>query len=154
MDADVRSAGPGKCPRCGMDLVRGSGDRVEYTLELTLNPRTPRPHERVDLTFKIKDPKTGVPVKRFEVVHEKLFHMFIVSQDLDFFLHDHPVMVEDGTFRYQGSLPKADMYRLLGGDYPTGGTPQLTAKTIFVPGESWRPRHLAPDLYAKHTVNI
>jgi hypothetical protein len=154
MDADVRSAGPGKCPRCGMTLVLGIPDPVEYPLELTLNPRTPRPHERVDLTFKIKDPKTGIPVKRFEVVHEKLFHMFIVSQDLDFFLHDHPVIVEDGTFRYQGSLPKAGMYRLLGDYYPTGGTPQLTAKTIFVPGGSWQPRHLDPDLSAKHTENM
>ena len=76
----------------------------------------------------------GAPVKRFEVVHEKLFHMFIVSQDLDFFLHDHPVMAEDGTFRYQANLPKAGMYRVLADYYPTGGTPQLTAKTIFVPG--------------------
>jgi hypothetical protein len=154
MDADVRSASPGKCPRCGMTLLLGIPDPVEYPLELTLNPRAPKPRERVDLTFKIKDPKTGVPVKRFEVVHEKLFHLFIVSQDLDFFLHDHPVMAEDGTFRYQGSLPKTGMYRLLGDYYPTGGTPQLTAKTLFVPGGNWQPRRPDPDLSAKHTANM
>ncbi len=154
MDADVRSAGPGKCPRCGMTLVLGIPDPVEYPLELTLAPRMPRPAERLHLTFKIKNPKTGTPVKRFEVVHEKLFHMFIVSQDLDFFLHDHPVMAEDGTFRYQGSLPKPGMYRLLGDYYPTGGTPQLTAKTIFLPGGTLGPRHPDPDLSAKHTENM
>jgi len=154
MDPDVRSAGPGKCPRCGMTLVLGIPDPVEYPVDLTLHPRTPRPHQRVDLVFNVKDPKTGAPVHRFEVVHEKLFHLFIVSQDLSFFLHDHPVMMEDGAFRYQGNLPKAGMYRLLADYYPTGGTPQLTAKTIFVPGGLWQPGHADPDLAAKHTENM
>jgi hypothetical protein len=154
MDPDVRSAGPGKCPRCGMSLILGVPDPVEYPLELTLNPRTPKPRERVDLTFKIRDPRTGAPVKRFEVVHEKLFHMFIVSQDLAFFVHDHPVMTENGTFRYQATLPKTGMYRLLGDYYPTGGTPQLTAKTIFVPGGAGPSGHPDPDLSPKHTENM
>ena len=154
MDPDVRSAGPGKCSRCGMILVLGIPDPVEYPLELTLNPRAPKPRERIDLLFKVKDPKTGASVNRFEVVHEKLFHMFIVSQDLDFFLHDHPVMTEEGAFHYQGSLPKAGMYRLLADYYPTKGTPQLTAKTIFVPGGQLRSAHPEPDLAAKHTENM
>jgi hypothetical protein len=154
MDPDVRSAVPGKCPRCGMTLVLGIPDPVEYPLELTLTPRAPRPRERVDLTFKIKDPRTGALINRFEVVHEKLFHMFIVSQDLGFFLHDHPVMTENGTFRYQGSLPKAGMYRLLADYYPAKGTPQLTAKTVFVPGGRWQPAHPEPDLAAKHTETM
>ena len=154
MDRDVRSAVPGKCTRCGMSLVLGIPEPVEYPLDLTLAPRAPKPHERVDLTFKIRDPKTGAPVSRFEVVHEKLFHLFVVSQDLDFFLHDHPVMTQDGAFRYQGSFPKPGMYRLLADYYPTGATPQLTAKTIFVPGGSWNPAHPAPDLASKHTENM
>jgi len=154
MDRDVRSALPGKCTRCGMSLVLGIPDPIEYPLDLTLAPRAPKPHERVDFTFKIKDPKTGAPVSRFEAVHEKLFHLFVVSQDLDFFLHDHPVLRTDGFFRYQGSLPKRGMYRLLADYYPTGATPQLTAKTIFVPGGSWNPAHPAPDLASKHTENM
>lgn len=154
MHPDVRSAGPGKCPRCGMGLVLGIADPVEYPLDLTLSPRTPRPQQRIDLVFKITDPKTGVPARRFEVMHEKLFHMFIVSQDLNFFLHEHPVAKEDGTFRYQGNLPRTGMYRVLADFYPTGGTPQLTAKTIFVPGAGWQPGHPEPDLAAKHTENM
>ena len=42
-----------------------------------------KPGDRVQLTFTIKDPKSGAAVTKFETVHEKLFHMFIVSQDLD-----------------------------------------------------------------------
>jgi hypothetical protein len=154
MHPDVRSAGAGTCPRCGMGLALGIPDPVEYPLDLMLSPRMPRPHEPVDLVFKIKDPKTGAPVNRFEVIHEKRFHMFVVSQGLDFFLHDHPVMAEDGTFRYHGRLPEAGMYRVLADYYPTGGTPQLTAKTIFVPGGRWQPANLDSDLAAKHTANM
>ena len=154
MHPDVRSAGTGQCPRCGMGLVIGIPDPVEYPLDLTLTPRAPKPHQRVELDFRIKDPKTGAPIKRFELIHDKLFHMFIVSQDLNFFVHEHPVASEDGTFRYQGELPKTGMYRVLADYYPTGGTPQLTARTIFAPGGSLQPGHPDPDLAAKHTENM
>lgn len=154
MDKDVRSAGPGKCPRCGMRLVPGIPDPVEYPLDLTLSPRAPKPGGPVDLAFKIRDPKTGAPVTRFETVHEKLFHMFLVSQDLEFFLHDHPVESGDGTFRYPASLPKPGMYRILADYYPSGGTPQLTAKTILVPGGALHPAQLKSDLSPKHTGNL
>src|SRR5262249_21228425 len=109
MDPDVRSAGPGKCSRCGMSLVLGVPESIEYPLALTLTPRVAKPGDRVGLTFQIRDPKKGLPVTRFETVHEKLFHMFIVSQDLEYFLHDHPVLANPGTFRYDGVLPKPGM---------------------------------------------
>ena len=61
--------------------------------------------------------------------------MFVVSQDLNYFLHDHPVYQEGdgGGFRYQTTL-KPGMYRILGDFYPDGATPQLVAKTIILPG--------------------
>jgi heavy metal-binding protein len=154
MDPDVRSAEPGKCRRCGMNLVLGIPDPVEYPLDLVLAPRTPRAGEPLDLTFKIKDPKTGAPVVKFELVHEKLFHMFVVSQDMQYFLHDHPVMTRPGTFRYAGSLPRPGMYRVLADYYPSNATPQLTARTVIVPGGSLEAPKLAADLEPKHTANL
>ena len=154
MDPGVRSAGPGKCPRCGMTLVLGIPDPVEYPLDLTLRPRAPKPGQPVEFAFQVREPKTGAPVKRFEIVHEKLFHLFLVSQDLEFFRHDHPVLAQDSVFRWQASLPKAGMYRLLADYYPTGGTPQLTAKTIFVPGGHWQIPHLDVDRASKHAANM
>ncbi len=154
MHPDVRSAGAGKCPRCGMNLLPGIPDPVEYPVDLALNPRTPRPRQPVELIFHIKDPKTGAPVKRFEIIHEKLFHMFIVSQDLSFFVHEHPIAAPDGGFRYRGSLPNGGMYRVLADYFPAGGTPQLTAKTIFLAGGSLQPAHPGPDLAGKHTANM
>src|SRR5438132_13070857 len=41
MDPDVRSNSPGKCARCGMALVAGLPDPVEYHMDLTVAPRPP-----------------------------------------------------------------------------------------------------------------
>ena len=60
--------------------------------------------------------------------------MFVVSQDLQFFVHDHPVFEPDGDFVYNLAFPKPGMYRVLGDFYPDGATPQLIAKTVLVPG--------------------
>src|SRR6516165_6591152 len=90
MDPDVHSPTPGKCPRCGMALVPGIPDPLEYELELSLKPAAPKPGAPVVLAFKIIDPRDDKQVTDFQVVHEKLFHLFLVSQDLSWFAHEHP----------------------------------------------------------------
>jgi hypothetical protein len=154
MDPDVRAATPGKCPRCGMTLRLGVPDPVEYPLDLTLAPRAPQPGEPVGLTFRIRDPKNRTPVTKFETVHEKLFHLFIVSQDLGYFVHDHPALERAGTFHYNARLPKRGMYRMMADYYPTGGTPQLTERTVFVPGGRLETPKLAADLAPRRTENM
>ncbi len=133
MDLDIRSAKPGVCPRCGMKLVLGIPDGSEYPMELSTRPRVFHAGDQVELVFRILDPKSGKPVQRFEIVHERLFHMFIVSQDLQYFLHDHPTLGSDNVFRFNAILPKGGVYRILGDFYPFGATPQLIAKTLIVP---------------------
>jgi len=49
----------------------------------------------VQLTFGVTDPWKGNPVTKFAVIHEKLFHAFIVSEDLEFFAHGHPAFGKD-----------------------------------------------------------
>lgn len=154
MDPDVRSAAAGKCPRCGMTLVPGIPDQSEYPMDIGLVPRVPKPGERLDFTFRIRDPHKGTQVAKFETVHTKLFHLFLVSQDLDYFVHDHPVLEPGGLFHYSATLPKRGMYRVLGDYYPSGGTPQLTERTIFVPGGRLETAKLSPDVGAKHTENM
>src|SRR5579871_1887913 len=88
MHPDIRSNGPGQCPRCGMKFVIGRPDHEEYPLDLRMAPATFLPGQRVGMIFGVKDPKTGKPVRRFEVVHERLFHLFILSADLKYFVHD------------------------------------------------------------------
>jgi len=136
-----------------MKLVATVPDPVEYHLDLTVNPRVPKPGERVHLKFDVHDPWKNNPVKKFNIVHEKLFHAFIVSEDLQVFVHDHPYFQND-AFQYDMTFPKPGMYRILGDFYPEGATPQLIAKTIFVAGNSPAPTPLAPDSSPKTGQNI
>ena len=157
MDPDVRSTSPGVCPRCGMTLVAGIPDySSEYRMDLKVTPDAPKVGQLVRLDFAIFDPWKNRPVKQYQTVHEKLFHMFLVSQDLQFFLHDHPVLNPNGTFTFKFAFPKPGMYRLLADIYPMGGTPQLIPKTIFVPGggAAFAPVKLGADYTPKDTQNM
>ncbi len=100
MDPDVRSNTPGVCSRCGMKLVAGVPDPVEFHMDLTVTPPALKPGQPAELRFSVHDPWKDRPVKNFQIVHEKLFHMFVVSQDLKYFVHDHPVFQPDGDFTY------------------------------------------------------
>ncbi|MEO8126313.1 MAG: heavy metal-binding domain-containing protein [Bryobacteraceae bacterium] len=145
MDRDVRAQGPGKCPKCGMKLVAGLPDPHEYPVDL-----------KVDkdglMTFRMLEPGTGKPVTHFLEVHEKLFHLFLVSKDLRYFGHEHPVAQPDGSFLFASKLPGGGQYRLLCDLYPEGGTPQLVAKTVIVPGDPLPAPARAPNNMAASLV--
>src|SRR5579864_2163165 len=87
MHPDVQSSQPGMCPRCRMILVAKLPDRIEYPLTLRLSPKVVRPGQPLQLAFTVNDPKTGHQVTDFQLIHEKLYHIFIVSQDLQYFVH-------------------------------------------------------------------
>jgi hypothetical protein len=153
MDKDIRALVPGNCPRCGMKLANGIPDPAEYHLDLTVTPRGPRPQEPARLVFNIHDPWKNNRVTKFTVIHEKLFHAFIVSEDLQFFLHDHPVW-KDNAFHYEMKFPKPGIYRVLGDFYPEAATPQLITKTLIVPGNAPAPGPLTKDYSAKEAENL
>jgi hypothetical protein len=158
MDPDVRSAVSGKCPRCGMALTLGILDPVEYGVQVKTHPRLVRAGQPMELSFSVTDP-SGKPVVDFGIVHEKLFHLFIVSEDLNFFLHEHPDLAEDRSFRFTTRLPKPGMYRVLCDFYPKGGTPQLLTRTLLIPPATGAPfpfetAQLNPDLSEKKCANL
>ena len=138
-----------------MKLVAGLPNIVEYPLNLTTDPPLPRVAEVTRLNFGVEDPKTLQPVRHFEVVHEKLYHVFLVSQDLSFFLHTHPERQPNEDFHLDVHFPKPGMYRILSDFYPTGGTPQLITDTVLVPGDgfSLKPASIPADLSPKQTEN-
>lgn len=156
MDPDVRSKTAGQCPRCGMKLVPGLAGSIEYPLHMTVTPEAWRPGQKIRMRFEVLDPKTGRRCRKFQVVHEKLFHLFVVSGDLEYFAHDHPEPQRDGTFVFDTSLPKKGFYRVAGDFYPDGGTPQLAVKSLYSPGsplQSLAAPVLHADLSPKQGAN-
>ncbi|HLW76219.1 MAG TPA: heavy metal-binding domain-containing protein, partial [Bryobacteraceae bacterium] len=156
MDADVRSKYPGKCPRCGMTLILGMPDPREYIVQVTTTPKILKANAPIQLHFQIEDPDTHKQVQKYEIMHEKLYHLFVVSQDLMFFNHVHPQIQPDGSFNLTETFPHAGVYRMLSDFYPTGGTPQLIATPVMVPGPGFKMEYakLQPDVSAKDDQNL
>ncbi len=153
MDPDYRSDKPGICPRCGMKLVIGVPERVEYPLDIATAPEVLKPGETATLTLRAMDPATKAAASHFEIVHEKLIHLFVVSENLEFFAHVHPVLQADGSFLLPIRFPYSGMYRLLADFYPSGSVPQLAVGTLFVAGAEQR-AHLAPSLGPVKSKNV
>jgi hypothetical protein len=78
----------------------------------------------------------------------------VISQDLSFFKHDHPLLQGDGIFRLPVTLPTGGMFRVLGDFYPDGATPQLITETVFVPGDGPGPPTLSRDYSTKSDQNV
>jgi Heavy metal binding domain len=156
MDRDIRSKTPGVCPRCGMKLVPGIAELREYPVTVNTVPRALKPGEKTHLTFQVGDPETHKLVRDFEIVHEKLYHLFVISQDLQFFVHEHPQLQPDGSFQIDLSFPKPGFYRVLNDFYPAQGTPQLVSRALFVSGADFRlaVAKLEPDVSAQRSENL
>jgi heavy metal-binding protein len=158
MHPDVTQAAPGRCPKCAMALVLGDPfDTRDYPLEFTASPAAIRAGEPVRMTFLVRHPQTALPVTAFETVHDKQFHLFVVSQDMEVFQHIHPVLEPGGAWTIDVTLPKPGYYRLLSDFLPTGGAPQFLARTIVTAGFAGDDRSqlpaLTPDAAAVKTVD-
>lgn len=153
MHPDVHSDKPGACPRCGMTLVLHVPERIEYLLELSHSPEVLKAGAHATLNIRVFDPQTGTPVNHFEMVHERLMHVFLVSENLEFFAHMHGVPQADGSFSLPMRLPYGGTYRVLADYYPSRSVPQLTVKTLIVAGDP-KPSKLEPSLTPSKSENL
>jgi len=122
MHPDVRSTTPGACPICHMSLVRmPAASFAAYPVDLRVTPTV----GGVRIRLAVKHPATGTIVRRFDTVHERPMHLFVVGDSLNYFVHDHPLEQPDGVFMIDVALPKPGPYMSIAEFLPTGGTPQL-----------------------------
>jgi hypothetical protein len=135
MHPEIRSKTKGKCPKCAMVLVPITPEVIdEFNLRMEASPVAPKPNEKVKFRFAIFNPKSGEQVKDFALLHEKLFHLFIVSQDLTQFQHIHPAFNSDGSFSIETVLPQAGRYKIYADFYPLDGSPQVLQQNIVTYG--------------------
>jgi heavy metal-binding protein len=131
MHPDIVARAEGTCSRCGMKLVPGDPlDAREYLVDLTSAPQAVRPGRPAHLVFTIRDPQTRAAVRNFAIVHDKPFHLFVVSHDLEFYDHLHPDMRPDGTWAIDVTVPKPGYYKLYADFLPIGGTPQVIPRVL------------------------
>ena len=153
MHSDYTSEAKGTCPRCGMALVHAAPfDVRDYRLDFRTVPAVVQPGQRASLRFRIMRPGTGEVVKAFESVHERQYHLFVISQDMEYFQHIHPQERADGTWSIDVTLPKAGYYKVLSDFLPSGGASQFIARPLITADYSGDlvadSAHLTPDSVA------
>lgn len=158
MHTDHTSDVEGKCPRCGMTLVRAAlFEMRDYKLDFVASPAAPRPGEPVTLTFAVAHPATGEATRGFELVHDKPYHLFVISQDMTFFEHIHPQQADDGSWFIQTVLPTPGYYSVLSDFTPTGGSSQFLTRMIMTAGYQGdllsNSARLVPDTVRTQTVD-
>lgn len=135
MHPDVTSTAPDRCVRCGMALVAGDPfDLREYVLDLEAAPRAVRALQPFRLRFTVRHPSTRAVVDKFALVHEKPYHLFVISQDMEFYEHIHPEQQSDGAYAIDVTVPKPGYYRLFSDFLPVGGAPQVIPRAIATAG--------------------
>jgi hypothetical protein len=159
MHPDIRAGAPGTCSRCGMALVPAPpGAPRAYLLDVETSPRALKSGKRGTLKLRVRDPISGNVVQRFTEVHEKLFHLFVVSHDLTYFDHIHPTLTPEGTLDIDVELPRDGGYQLYADFLPDGATPQLLQRALFTAGFSKDPEQgrarLTADTSAKTSGRV
>ena len=157
MHPDVTSSQTGNCRKCGMALVAGRPfDTRDYTLDIRTTPAAIRSGVPFRMRFDVRHPSSGNQVRDFEVVHDKRYHLFVVSHDMAVFQHLHPDQQPDGSWAVETVLPKGGAYRVVSDFLPTGGAPQLLARTLVTADSAGDLRlqdaRLDPDTTLRKTV--
>ena len=133
MHPDIRSSVAGRCPLCKMELVPIPPPRVgEYRMDIAVTPGAGgRGGSKLRLT--IRDPSSGQPVSSFATIHERLFHLFIVDRQLEYFRHLHPEQLADGSFELREHIPPGE-FMVIADFLPLSGRPQMLQRAIVTPG--------------------
>ena len=158
MHPDVTAAGPGRCTKCDMALIHGNPfDTREYLLDMRTTPAAVRTGVPFRIQLAVSHPGTQKRIESFEVVHDRKYHLFVISQDMTEFQHIHPEPQRDGSWALDVTLPKAGYYSIISDFVPTGGSPQFMARPLITAGftgdVSSEAAHLTPDTVMSSTVN-
>ena len=158
MHPDVTASSPGKCPKCAMALIAGDPfDTRDYALAFRTSPAAVRPGVPFRMEFAVSHPGSGTAVTAFEPVHDKRYHLFVISQDMTAFQHIHPDMRPDGSWAIDVTVPKPGYYWVLSDFVPTGGAPQFLGRTLITAGFAGDAAdgaaQLTPDTVLSKTVD-
>ena len=98
-------------------------ENASFAADLKIEPSLAEAGRENTLVFTVKD-KQGQVEKNLQIVHEKLMHLLIVSEDLAEFDHVHPEQQPDGTFRLNYKFANGGTYKLYT-DFTPQNSPQI-----------------------------
>lgn len=130
MHPEVQQATPGKCPKCGMDLVQSSAatgtmdhgqdaghdhGATQATISVAASSAQPfTAGKKTDVTLVLKK-QDGSPVTLDDLkeAHTEKIHVLIIDPTLTDYHHEHPVAGDKpGEYRFSFTPQKDSSYRL------------------------------------------
>lgn len=137
---------PGEITRT--ELTENAG----YAMDLAIEPNVANANQEIALNFSVKD-KEGKPFDNLKIVHEKLLHLLVVSDDLAFFDHVHPEKQTGGNFKLNYKFPTGGVYKLYA-DFTPENSPQIVnVFDVNVGGEKRAKTPLVADKEFTKTVD-
>ncbi len=122
-----------------------------YTADLKINSEPIESKKAVTLNFQIKNPK-GENVSDLEIVHEKPMHLFMVSEDLSQYFHEHPIIQTDGTYKLPFTFPNGGKFKIFIDFKPKDDEQTVESFDLDVKGEKLEKIELIPDEKFEKTV--
>jgi hypothetical protein len=95
----------------------------------------------------------GKPIEKFEINHEKLLHLIIVSKDLSYFNHIHPEYEGEGLFEINNDFPSGGEYKLIADFKPADGGAMTKMEWVEVEGKQRDSVPLGIDENLEKTVD-
>ena len=106
----------------------------DYRMELATEPAAVHAGKSVTLLFKLRRSKDGSVVRKLDIVHEKPMHLIMVSKDLGWYAHEHPVPQDSGSLSLTFAFPSGGDYILFAEMTPAGDGRQVFPLPLHVKG--------------------
>jgi hypothetical protein len=128
----------------GGDPVCGNSAGLRYYSEaidvksgpcVDLLTREARAGDSVGLRFYVSEKRSGRPLEKLEVQHEKLMHVIGVREDLSEFFHLHPVNIGGGLWEVRHTFAAGGKYKIWVDIACSGATFTLAQPLLTVSGE-------------------
>ncbi|MEH7502624.1 hypothetical protein V7152_11505 [Neobacillus drentensis] len=100
--------------------------------------------KQIPLNIQVNN-KKGQPIKDFEVEHEKLMHLIVVSKDLSHFDHIHPDYKGNGLFTVTPNFPSGGEYKLYADFVPIGASKTVKSELVTIEGNKAKNTPLTED---------
>jgi outer membrane murein-binding lipoprotein Lpp len=132
------------------DAEASAVDHVK--LEWAYSPEQPKVGEETQIELSLRD-SAGKSIEEFELNHEKLMHLIVVSEDLAEFSHIHPEYKGAGKFEIKTTFAKSGEYKLFA-DFIPSGHPQMTmTSNVTVAGKEQAAVPIQKDGQLTRTVD-
>ncbi|MBY0121877.1 hypothetical protein [Bacillus sp. S/N-304-OC-R1] len=123
-------------------LLSGCAANNSWEVEKVSEVNRPILSENVDVSWNVRGRniqleimnENRISIEGFEVNHEKLLHLILVSKDLSYFNHIHPEYRGKGMFEIQNDFPSGGDYRLIADFKPSGGNSMSKMAWVQVDG--------------------